>query len=327
MGYRTASRLAGICVLFALARTAHADEPSASDRHLAQSLFDQARALMDQGRYADACPRFADSERLDPGGGTLLNLALCYDKLGKLALAYDTYSEAISVAIAEHRHEREKFARDRVASLGPRLPRLTLKITDVPAGMEVRLDGANVPLSAWGTAMTVDPGEHVVEAIARDRAPWKAAINVAEGEAREVPIVWTLAAPPPPAVIAPTPAPPLSMPRPPPAPHVEKYRSATFYVLGTVAIASLAASAVTGGIAWSAHESAGQKCSGSTGFCADPTGVSDASRARTFAWVSTVTLGAGVIAGVVAFALPRNERVTVGAIPGGGAISLEGTWR
>ena len=90
---------------------------------------------------------------------------------------------------------------------------------------------------------------------------------------------------------------------------------------------AVAASAVTGGIAWSAHESAGQKCSGSTGFCADPTGVSDASRARTFAWVSTVTLGAGVIAGVVAFALPRNERVTVGAIPGGGAISLEGTWR
>ena len=212
MGYRTASRLAGVCVLFALARTARADEPSASDKHLAQSLFDQARALMDQGRYADACPRFADSERLDPGGGTLLNLALCYDKLGKLALAYDTYSEAISVAIAEHRREREKFARDRVAALGPRLPRLTLKITDVPAGMEVHLDGANVPLSAWGTAMTVDPGEHVVEATAPDRAPWKAAIHVTEGETSEVPIVLTLAAPPPAAVVAPTPAPAFAMP-------------------------------------------------------------------------------------------------------------------
>jgi len=326
MAYRTASNLAAVFLLVAVAQNARADEPSANDKNLAQSLFDQARTLMDQGRYADACPRFADSERLDPGGGTILNLALCYDKLGKLALAYNTYNEAISLSITEHRREREKFARDRAAALATRLPRLTLKVTEASPTTDVRLDGARVPESAWGTAMAVDPGAHTVEATAPDRAPWKTVLSVAEGEAREVPI--TLAATTPVAApIAPTPAPILRMPAPESPPRIERHRSTAFYVLGGIGVATLAVSAVTGGMAWSAHESAGQKCSASTGFCADPTGVDDASRARTLAWVSTATLGAGVLAGVVAFVLPLDERVKVVATQGGAAISLQGTWR
>jgi hypothetical protein len=330
MASRTASSVtAAACLLLALAHPARADEPSANDKNLAQSLFDQARALMDQGRYADACPRFADSERLDPGGGTILNLALCYDKLGKIALAYNTYNEAISLSITEHRREREKFARDRAAALAPRLPRLTLKLTDAPPTADVRLDGTRVPDSALGTAMAVDPGEHTIDATASDRAPWKLVLSVAEGEARDVPI--TLAALPPvasaPTPIAPPPARVLRAPAPESPLQYEHHRSTAFYVLGGVAIASLATSAVTGAVAWSAHESAGQKCSASTGFCADPTGIDDASRARTMAWISTATLGVGVLTGVVAFVLPLDERVKVVPIQGGAAISLQGTWR
>ncbi len=328
MASRTASSLAAALLLLALAHPARADEPSASDKNLAQSLFDQARALMDQGRFAEACPRFADSERLDPGGGTILNLALCYDKLGKLALAYNTYNEAISLSITEHRREREKFARDRAAALAPRLPRLTLKVAEASPAIDVKLDGTKVPPSAWSTAMAVDPGEHTVDASAPDRAPWTLTLSVAEGEAREVPI--TLVAPVPvvvPPPIAPPPAPVVRMPVAESPPRIEHHRSTAFYVLGSVGIASLAASAVTGGLAWSAHQSAAQKCSASTGFCADPSGIDDATRARTLAWVSTAALGAGVIAGVVAFVLPLDARVKVVPIQGGTAISLQGTWR
>ena len=68
MASRIASSLAAACLLVAFAHPARAsDEPSATrTKNLAQSLFDQARALMDKGRYADVCPRFGDSERLEP---------------------------------------------------------------------------------------------------------------------------------------------------------------------------------------------------------------------------------------------------------------------
>jgi hypothetical protein len=334
MACRTASRLVAACALVsALATGARAAEPSPADKTLAQSLFDQARRLMDQGRYADACTRFADSERLDPGGGTVLNLALCYDKLGKLALASSTYNDAISLAITEQRRERERFARDRVAALAPRLPHLTLHVLGADDAA-VTLDGSSVPRSAWAVATAVDPGDHVVEATAPGCTPWKSTVTLAEGESRDVSIALVATPPPAPATapaVLPTPLPA----PPPPAPTAhhapETRRTPAFYVLGGVAAASLVASAVTGGIAWSAHESVSSKCSASTGFCTDPSGISDASRARAYAWISTGTLAAGALATVLVFTLPLREPVSVGIAPAfdgkTGAVALRGTWR
>jgi hypothetical protein len=309
------------------AGTAHAADPSPADKTFAQSLFDEGRHLMDQGRYAEACPRLADSERLDPGGGTVLNLALCYDKLGKLALAYGTYEDAISRAIAEQRHERETFARERVAALAPRLPHLTIVVTGTDAAT-VTLDGSSVPKSAWGIATPVDPGEHTVEASAPGFTSAKTTLTLAEGQARDAAVALA------PLPATPPPSPPSAysravyVPLPPPPPATR--RSTAFYVLGGLAGASLVASAVTGDIAWSAHESVASKCSSQTDFCSDPTGISDASRARTFAWLSTGTLAAGAVLGVLTFALPLSEPVTVGVAPApgaGGTVAFRAAWR
>src|SRR5438477_7999701 len=98
------------------------------EQQLAQALFDDARRLMEKKRYAEACPKLAESQRLDPGGGTLLNLALCYERLGPIATAWAMYNEALSAAIADRRSEREAFARARIAELAPRLPRLRIEL-------------------------------------------------------------------------------------------------------------------------------------------------------------------------------------------------------
>jgi hypothetical protein len=313
MSSSIARTAAAMLLVVTMGRAAHADEPTGNEKALAQSLFDEGRRLMDAGRYAEACPRFADSERLDPGGGTVLNLALCYEKLGKLTLAYGTYGDALSRAITERRSEREAFAREHLALLAGRMPKLTLRVGDAARGLEVRIDGAAVPPSAWGVATPVDPGRHSVEATAPAYARYWALVTVAEGETRELSVVLAQerAEAPPPQI-------------PPAPPRVELRRSPAFYVTGALSLAAVTASVVTGVLAWSAHESVASKCDTAAGYCSDPTGIDDASRARTMAWISTVTLGAGALGAVVAFALPKASYVAIGAAPG--SITARASW-
>ncbi|MCL2451247.1 MAG: hypothetical protein FWD17_20060, partial [Polyangiaceae bacterium] len=62
----------------------HAFAQTASEEAAAEALFEQGRDLMLAGRVAEACPKFAESERLDPAPGTLLNLATCYERNGQV---------------------------------------------------------------------------------------------------------------------------------------------------------------------------------------------------------------------------------------------------
>ena len=59
--------------------------PLGNDRVAAEALFDEGRNLVAAGKIAEACPKFADSQRLDPSPSTLLNLASCWEKLGRTA--------------------------------------------------------------------------------------------------------------------------------------------------------------------------------------------------------------------------------------------------
>ena len=85
------SRRKGACIalLWLGGGTARA-EARPSDSALAHDLFDQGRALMEQKDYSRACKKFEDSRRLevDGGGGTVLNLALCSEALGKTGTAW-----------------------------------------------------------------------------------------------------------------------------------------------------------------------------------------------------------------------------------------------
>ena len=72
----------------------------AADTAAAQSLFSDARKLMLAGNFADACPKREESEKLDPGMGTLYNLGDCYEHVGKTASAWAAFDEVANEARA-----------------------------------------------------------------------------------------------------------------------------------------------------------------------------------------------------------------------------------
>src|SRR5687767_1891178 len=76
----------------------------------AEALFGEAKKLAAQGKYAEACPKFAESNKLDRGAGTLIHLGDCYEKNKQTASAWATYKEAASAAQALGRKDWEKLA-------------------------------------------------------------------------------------------------------------------------------------------------------------------------------------------------------------------------
>ena len=96
----------------------------AADPASAQALFNQGRKLMLEEKWAEACPKLQESQRLNPAGGTLLHLALCREREGRIATAWAIYVDALSQAKRDGRKDRSKIAQERIDALAPKLPRL-----------------------------------------------------------------------------------------------------------------------------------------------------------------------------------------------------------
>jgi hypothetical protein len=154
----------------------------------AQALYDEARRLMEAKDFAAACPKFKESYDLAAGGGTLLNLADCYEKAGKKALAWSTFKEALVIAQRELFAARIEFAKAHIAALEPTLSYVTVKVsneTKVP-DLLVTIDGTPLGSAAWGVAVPVDPGKHVIRAEAAGHEPYEQTIEIPDsGPARE----------------------------------------------------------------------------------------------------------------------------------------------
>jgi hypothetical protein len=168
-------------LLLALAASpALAQAPSKDVRAAAVALFDEGRALMAAGKHAEACPKLAESQQLDPGIGTLFNLSDCYERIGRTATAWLGFRDVASQALAAGQTEREKVARQRAAALEPRLSKLSVVVSaeGQAKGVKVQRDGVAVGEALWGTPVPVDPGAHAVSAEAPGRAPWEKSVRV-----------------------------------------------------------------------------------------------------------------------------------------------------
>jgi hypothetical protein len=204
---------AALCLLALTAKSATARADGAGDTAAAHALFNEARKLVEAGKFVEACPKFQESARLKPGIGTRFNLADCWEKLGRTASAWSEFLEVASAAKAQGQKERETVARDRAKALEAKLAYLTIDAAETDPQLRVTRDGAEVGHGAFGSPVPVDPGAHVIEATSPTKKPWSLNQNVASGAKERVTIPKLEpgdAAPPAnapePAVVAVTPA-------------------------------------------------------------------------------------------------------------------------
>jgi hypothetical protein len=311
----------------------------ASKQAAAQALFEDAKKLMAKGDLAAACPKFADSQRIDPAPGTEFNLATCYERNGQTASAWATFKSAAASYRAHNREDWEKKARDRATALEPMLSRLVILVpadANVP-GLEVKRDGTSIGSSELGAAIPVDPGEHAIEAAAPGRKPWKSSAKVAPGPGDTKVTVGPLEAdtqtPP---VATPTKTEPTPT-KAEPAKTVQidtskggSGQKTIGYVVVVGGAVGGAVGAITGVMAMSKNKSSTDICP-NDGACASKDAVDASSSAKSLGTVSTIGFivgGLGLAAGsVLLLTAPSTEkqtgklRLVPTAGPGGGGLT------
>lgn len=165
----------------AFAQPAAPSSPSSKTAQ-ADALFEQGMKLMEASKFAEACRAFSQSQEIDPNVSTVMNLANCREKNLQLASAHRLFTEAaeeLAAAPDADSANLRKVCLDRVAALGPRLSRLTLRVTAAAASLELVRDGVIVPPGQWNQAVPLDGGTYLLTAKAPGRAEWSAHVEVA----------------------------------------------------------------------------------------------------------------------------------------------------
>lgn len=322
----------GLALGLGLALGGSAAAQSAADKATAEQLFKEARNLMGAKKFDEACPKLEASLRLDAALGTRLNLASCYEELGRLASAWGMYHEAADLAANENQPKRVKFAQDHARALEARLPRLVITAAAPVPGLRVTRDGTVIDAAVFGSPIYVDPGTRKIAAEAAGYEPFSLDVVALEGKETKVEVPALVAAPVPVAPEAPVPPGPSSGAlRLQASGDPGKTRRMTGLVVGG---AGLVATAVGLGFGLSARSKWNEAtddglCDTDTDVCT-PAGQELADSARTRATVSTVMVGVGaamvVTGAVLYFTAPRaareNKTRNARLSPSGGAGSV-----
>lgn len=293
---------------------------------------------MNEGKLDEACSKLTESQRLDPGGGTLLNLALCHTKQGKIATAWTEFREARAIAKRDNRPDRESAADGEISKLEPQLFKISVVVPEevkIP-GMTIEIDGLPLPEAAWGTPFPVDPGTRIIRVRAPSYREWKGTVEasstagtanvnvpnldregIGKGDVVPLPTGTSTVGNPPPGPTSTGPA--------PDAPS-SGLRTGGF-VVGGLGLALVGVGAVTGAMAIAKGNKASEAgCRDS--FCPDPEALKTSDQGLVLANVSTATFAvglAGVAAGTIMILVaPKKAPVQAAISVGPQFISVTG---
>jgi hypothetical protein len=300
-----------VCV--ALATPARAERPV--DAAAAEQLFERGRTAVEHGDYETACNAFAESQRLDPGAGTLLNWANCEATLGRVASAWYHFNEA--AALLSPRDQRVRFVRSKLRDLAPRLPRVTVRLAEsVPPGARVFRAGTELGSASLGLALPIDPGEVELVVSCPGYADGRRLVHIDQGEQVDVELETR-------PNLASTALPHRALTEAAPS-SAARSLGWSFLALGSLGVGIGLAS---GAVVADRRSTVDQHCESDR---CDATGLRAAQSGQRWLVVNTIAWGAGVAAlatggALVVWSQPtRSASVVTG--PNSAMLSLQGTY-
>lgn len=177
-------RALGVAAMLGLGATAprqvwaQADAASAESQ-AAEALFRQAKGLLEKGELEPACEKFAASQALEPGLGTLLYLGDCYERAGRFASALEVFREAAELAEARSDEQRLRLAAIRARALEPRAPKLEVRNDSLEVReLQVTVGGTPLPASDLGKPLPRDAGRYDIRFSAPGYEPFVSHIEL-----------------------------------------------------------------------------------------------------------------------------------------------------
>lgn len=276
---------------FAFAANARADGPNA-----AEVLFREGKTLLDNGQLEQACRVLEESNRLEPAGGTLLNLASCYERLGRYASAEKTLSEARKLAEAAGREDAKSFIEQRLSAVAPNVSVVRVSLGERDwSKTSLEVDSVPVPLRGTSAELRLDPGAHELRVDTQGLPVWRHKVSLqGAGAVVEVEVDGAQPTPPPPLpVIAPAPR----EARPAATIGAPDGGLTPLQITGIVGMAVgggvLLAGSVIGGLAIDAWSDASARCPQPD--CSDEVGVARSQDAVEYGNVATGLIVSGAV--------------------------------
>jgi len=300
----------------AVAAFACASSPSfagpAETRAAADALFREGRALVKQGQFAAGCSKLEASQNLDPAPGTLLALADCFEKDGRLASAWSTWNDAVVLSRQRNDKRRQETAEKRAKALENKLPKLQIDVPSNSAveGLVIKRNDQVVESSIFGSAIPVDPGPQSIAATAPGREPWKTSVEIKpEPGVTTVSVPELAKIPEPPKVEVPIekPKPP---PPPPPPPPSQTQRNLGI-ALTTIGIVGIVGGGAAGGLTFLNVNKAQGQCQATNPPKCSQEGLDAYRTADLTATIADISIGAGgafLVTGIIVWATAPSRK-------------------
>jgi hypothetical protein len=286
---RSARRLtAALCAAALLCASGSAAAQPKQDLKRAHQLFNEGIALSAAKNWSGALAKFKEVAQFKMTAQVAFNIAECEEALGKLLSALGNYRLASNESQDGKAKDVAAQVDARIAALQERIPKLTIERGARAETATIELDGAELGSTEIGTAISVDPGSHVIVGKIGKEEGSRETVTLEEKESKTVSIVIDEALLKKPE--RPVDPPPIEPPKPPPVTSGSKVPGA---VVTGVGAASLVVGVVFIVLRQGTISDLDTLCGGDDTCPASAEATAD--KGKTFTGVAEATMALGVV--------------------------------